>query len=102
MVRRIVEEAGLVDIWSHGEAINLPGTNAALNFESVKTESDIWALPHIDQATRAVFHFLSSGTNLDPAPIISGSNFKKCGLEVQLFLINRPRAADPLRIQAAF
>src|SRR5713101_4351893 len=102
MVRNVIEEARLVQVGSHGEAVNLPGSDAGLYLESVKTQADIWTLPHIDQATRAVFHLVSSGPELDPVPVISRSDFEECGLEIQFLFVDRPRAADAVRIQPAF
>src|ERR1700730_2651762 len=98
MIRNVIEEARLVHVRSHGEAINLPGADASLYLESVKTQADIWALPHIDQATRTVFHLVSAGPELDPVPIISHCDFEKSGLEIQLLLVDWPRAADTVRI----
>src|SRR5713226_2821777 len=102
MIRNVIEEARFVQVRAHGEAINLPRADAGLHLKSVKTQADIWALPHIDQATRAIFHLLSAGSELDPVPIISRSEFEKCGLEIQLLFVDRPRAADTVRIQTAF
>src|SRR5689334_17012976 len=98
MIRNVIEEAGLVQIRAHGEAVDLPRTDASLYLKPVKTQSHIWPLPHIDQATRAIFHFLSAGSYLDPVPVISRSDFEKCGLEIQLLLVDRPRAPDTIRI----
>src|SRR6266567_5079908 len=102
MIRNVIEEARLVQVRPHGEAVNLPRADAGLYLESVKAQADIRALPHIDQATKAVFHLLSAGPELDPVPIISRSDFEKCGLEIQLLLVDWPRAADTVRIQTAF
>src|SRR6266550_5249012 len=102
MIGRVIKEARLVQVRPHGEAVNLPRPDAGLYLESVKTQADIWTLPHIDQATRAVFHLLSAGSELDPVPIISCSDFEKCGLEIEFLFVDRPRAADTVRIQTAF
>src|SRR5882757_1589650 len=51
MIRSVIEEARLVLVRPHGEAINLPRSDADPYLESVKTQADIWALPHIDEAT---------------------------------------------------
>src|SRR6266478_1831642 len=102
MIRNVIEEARFVQVRPHGEAVNLPRSDAGLYLESVKTQADIWALPHIDYATGAVFHLLSAGSDLDPVPIISHSDFEKCGLKIQILFVDRPRAADAVRIQAAF
>src|SRR5258707_2180915 len=102
MIRNVIEEARLVQIRPHGEAIKLPRSDAGLYLESVKTQADIWALPHIDKATGAVFHLLSAGSELDPVPLISRSDFDECGLEVQFLFVDWPRAADAVRIQPAF
>src|SRR5258708_7346942 len=102
MTRNVIEETRLVQVGWHGEAVNLPRSDAGLDLESVKTQADVWALPHIDQATRAVFHLVSASSELDPVPIISRSDFEKCGLEIQFFFVDRPRAADAVRIQTAF
>src|SRR5258708_3087498 len=102
MIRNVIEEARFVQVRSHGEAVNLPKADAGLYLESVKTQADIWALPHIDQATRAVFHLVSAGSELDPVAIASRSDFEKCGLEIQFLFVDRPRAADAVRIQTAF
>src|SRR6266850_131836 len=98
MIRNVIEEARLVQIRPHGEAVNLPRSDAGLHLESVKAQADVWALPHIDQATRTVFHLLSAGSELDPVPITSSSDFEKCGLEIQLLFVDRPGAADAVRI----
>src|SRR6266567_9051445 len=102
MIRNVIEEARLVQVRPHGEAVNLPTSNAGLHLESVKTQADIWTLPHIDQATRAILHLLSAGPELDPVPIISRPDFEKCGLEIQFLFVDRPRVADTVRIQPAF
>src|SRR6266566_4743146 len=102
MIRNVIEEARLVHVRPHGEAVNLPTADAGLYLESVKTQADIWALSHIDQATRAVFHLLSTGSKLDPVPITTRSDFEKCGLEIQFLFVDRPRAADTVGIQTAF
>src|SRR5207244_837153 len=70
--------------------------------ESITAPAYTRALPHNDEATRAVFHLLSAGSELDPVPIISRSDFEKCGLEIQFLFVDRPRAADAVRIQPAF
>src|SRR5216684_8699785 len=49
MIRNVIEETRLVQVGSHGEAVNLPRADAGLYLESVKTQADIWALPHIDK-----------------------------------------------------
>src|SRR5262249_25984729 len=102
MIRSVIEEARLVQVGPHGEAINPPRFDPGLYLESVKTQADIRALPHIDQATRAVFHLVSAGSELDPIPIISGSDFEESRLEIQLFFVDRPRATNAVRIQTAF
>src|SRR5689334_15054073 len=102
MVGGIIKKSGLIQVGSHGEAVNLPRTDTGLHLESVKTQADIRTLPHIDQATRAVFHLLSADPELDPVPIVSRCDFEKCGLEIQLLFVDRPRAADAVRIQTAF
>src|SRR6266478_4901801 len=102
MIRNVIEEARFVQVRPHGEAVNLPTTDAASYLESVKAQADIWTLPHIDQATRAVFHLVSAGSELDPVPITSRSDFEECGLEIQSLLVDWPRAADAVRIQPAF
>src|SRR5258708_14655457 len=102
MIGRVIKEARLVQVRAHGEAVNLPRSDPRLDLESVKTQADIWTLPHIDQATRAIFHLLSAGPELDPVPITSRSDFEKCGLEIQFLFVDRPRAADAVSIQPAF
>src|ERR1700722_12224966 len=102
MIRNVIEEARLVQVRPHGEAVNLPTADAGLYFESVKTQPYIRAFPHIDQAARSVFHFVSAGPELDPVPVMAGSDFEECGLEIQFLFVDRPRAADTIRIQTAF
>src|SRR5207245_8786842 len=102
MIRRVIKKARLVQVGPHGEAVNLPRSDAGLYLESVKTQPDIWAFPHIDQTTRAVFHLLSAGSELDPVPIISRSDFEKCGLEIQFLFVDRSLAANAVTIQTAF
>src|SRR5437879_3936843 len=48
MIRRVIEEARFVQVRSHGEAVDLPGSDTGLYLESVKAQADIWTLPHID------------------------------------------------------
>src|ERR1700692_1272146 len=96
------KNSGVVQARSHGETVNLPTADAGLYLESVKTQADIWALPHIDYATRSVFHLLSAGSERDPVSIISRSDFEKCGLKIQFLFVDRPRTADTVRIQTAF
>ena len=98
----VIKETGLVQVRPKGESVNLPRADAGLYLESVKTQTDIWALPHIDEAPRAVLHLVSAGSELDPVPIITRSDFEKCGLEIQLLFVDRSRAADAVRIQTAF
>src|ERR1700688_2938524 len=71
MIRCVIKKARLVQVRSHGEGVNLPRADTCLHLESIKTQADIWTLPHIDQTTRAVFHLVSPGSELDPVPIIS-------------------------------
>src|SRR5216684_1968688 len=102
MIRNVIEQARFVQVRSDGEAVNLPTTDAASYLESVKAQADIRALPHIDYATGAVLHLVSAGPELNPVPIISRSDFDECGLEIQFLFVDRPRAADAVRIQPAF
>src|ERR1700693_1019 len=102
MIGNVMEEARLAQSRPHGETVNLPRSDACLHLESVKTQADIWTLPDVDEATRAVFHLLSASSELDPVPVISRSDFEKCGLEIQLLFVDWPRAADAVRIQTAF
>src|SRR5438874_13745121 len=101
MIGRVIKEARLVQVRSHGEAVNLPRSDAGLYLESVKTQADIWTLPHIDEATRAILYPLSAGSELDTVTIISRPDFEKSGLEIQFLFVHRPRAADTVRIQTA-
>src|SRR5438128_12674684 len=101
MIRNVIEEARLVQVRPHGEAVNLPTADAGLYLESVKTQADIWTLPHIDEATRAIFHLVSAGPELAAVPIISRCDFEKSSLEIQLLLVDWPRADDTVRIQPA-
>src|SRR5882672_8433162 len=102
MIRNVIEEAPLVQVRPHGEGVNLPRSDAGLYLESVKTQADVWALAHIDQATRTIFHLLSAGPELDPVPIISRSDFEECGLDIQFLFVDWPRTTDAVRIQPAF
>src|SRR6476646_698255 len=98
MIRNVIEETRLVQVRPQSETVNLPRADAGLYRESVKTQADIWTLPHIDQATRSIFHLVSAGTEIDPILIISRSDFDECGLEIQFLFVDRSRAADAVGI----
>src|SRR5258706_3544586 len=102
MIGYVIKKPRPVQVRSHGESVNLPRADAGLHLESVKTQADIRALPHIDQAARAVFHLVSAGSELDPIPVISCSDFDECGLEIQFLFVDRSRATNAIRIRTAF
>src|SRR6266702_6229332 len=101
MIGGVIKKTRLVQVRSHGEAVNLPRADAGLYFESVKAQPDIRALPHIDQATRAIFHLVSADSELDPVAFIPRSDFEECCLEIDLFFVDRPGPTDAVRIQTA-
>src|SRR6266568_177083 len=102
MIGGVIKKTGLVQVRSHREAVNLPRADAGLYLESVKAQPDIRALPHIDQATRAIFHLVSADSELDPVPFIPRSDFEECRLEIQLLFVDRSRTTDAIGIQSAF
>src|SRR5277367_6324138 len=101
VVRRVVEKPRLIEIRPHGKSVNLPGIDLAFDHKAVKAEPNIWTFANIDQAPRAIFQFVPSGSELDPAVFIPCSDFEKCCLEIELFFVDRPRTTDAVRVQTA-
>src|SRR4029077_253668 len=64
MIGGVVKEPWLVEVRSYSEAVNLPATDAASYLEAVKAQADVGALPHIDQAPRAIWKRVSPGLEL--------------------------------------
>src|SRR5258707_2689878 len=102
MIGGIVEDPRLVHVRAHGEAVNLPRTDTSLHLEPVKAQAHVGTFANIDQAPRAIFQFVSPGSELDPVVFIPRSDFKKCCLEIELFFVDRSRTTDTVRIQTAF
>src|ERR1700747_1509982 len=102
MVWRVIEKTRLIQVRAHGEAVNLPRTDAGLHLEPVEAQAHIGALANIDQAPGTIFQLVSPGSDLDPVVFISSSYFEECSLEIEFFLVDRSRATDAVRIQAAF
>src|SRR5712675_1474280 len=102
MIGGIVEDPRLVLVRAHGEAVNLPRTDSGLHLEPVKAQAHVGTFANIDQAPRAIFQFVSPGSELDPVVFIPRSDFKKCCLEIELFFVDRSRTTDTVRIQTAF
>src|SRR6266705_933210 len=98
----VIEKARLVQVRAHGEAVNLPRTDAGLHLEPVKAQAHVGAFANIDQAPGAIFQFVSPGSELDPVTFIPHSDFEKCGLEIQFLFVDRPRTTDAVRIQTSF
>src|SRR5258708_684326 len=98
----VIEKAWLVQVRSHGEAVNLPRTDTGLHLEPVKAQAHVGALANIDQASRAILHLMSPGSELDPVAFIPCSDFEECCLEIEFFFVDRPRTTDAVRVQAAF
>src|SRR5216684_1444872 len=102
MIGSVIKKTRLVQVRSHGEAVNLPRSDAGLYLESVKTQADLRTLAHIDQSPRAVFHLVPADSHLNPLPFISCSDFEKCCLEIPLLFVDRSRSTDAIRIEATF
>src|SRR5712664_3861634 len=101
MIRNVIDEPRLVQVRSHGEAVNLPRADAGLYLESVKAQADIGALADIDQPPGSIFQLVSPSSELDPVPLIPRCDFEECGLEIQLLFVDGSRATYTVRIQTA-
>src|SRR6202008_1041931 len=55
----IVKKTWLAQVRADGEAVNLPGSDSGLHFEAVKAQANVGAFANIDQATGAIFEFVS-------------------------------------------
>src|SRR5712672_1917613 len=102
MIGGIVEDARLVLVRAHGEAVNLPRADTGLYLEAVKAQAHVGALANIDQAPRAIFQLVSPGSELDPVAFIPCSDFEKCYLEIEFFFVDRSRTTDAIRIETTF
>src|SRR5467141_4838822 len=81
-IRRVITEAGVVEVRAHGEAVNLPRTDTGLYLEPVKAQAHVGALANIDQSPRAILHLLSPESELKPVPFIPRSDFEECCLTI--------------------
>src|SRR6266699_2571000 len=82
VIRRVIKEAGVVEVRAHGEAVNLPRTDTGLHLEPVKAQAHVGAFANIDQSSGAILQLVSPGTELDPVTFIPHSDFEKCRLEI--------------------
>src|ERR1700739_806398 len=98
----IVKKSWFVQVWPHGEAVNLPRPDTGLHLEPVKTQAHVGAFANVDQAPGAIFQFVSPGSDLDPVAFIPCSNFQKRCLKIELLFVDRPRTTDAIRIEATF
>ena len=48
VVRCVVEKPRLIEIWPHGESVNLPGLDLAFDHKAVEAEPNIWTFADID------------------------------------------------------
>src|SRR4029077_6088837 len=90
----IVKKTWLVQVWAHGEAVNVPRTDTGFHLEPVKAQAHVGAFANIDEAPGAVFQLMSPGSELDPVAFIPRSYFEKCCLEIEFFFVDRPRTTD--------
>src|SRR6266700_4881340 len=97
----VIEKAWLVQVRTHGEAVNLPRADTGLHVEPVKAQTHVGAFADIDQSSRAIFHLVSADSELDPVAFIPRSDFEECCLEIDLFFVDRPWPTDAVRIQTA-
>src|SRR5712692_704347 len=65
VIRCIVEEPGIVEVRANRESVELPGIDFAFDDESIEAQTDIRALPDVDQAAGPVFEFLSANSQLN-------------------------------------
>src|SRR5258706_10759716 len=101
VIRCIVKKSWLVQVWAHGEAVNLPRTDTGFYLEPVIAQAHVGAFANIDQAPGAIFQLVSPGSELDPVVFIPRSDFEKCCLKIELLFVDRPRTPDAVRGQAA-
>lgn len=97
MVRCVVEEPGLIQIWADGESIDLPRIGLAPEQETIEAETNIRAFSQIHEAPRTVFQFKPAKGVLPP----SIADLEESRLEVEFLFIDWPGAADAERIDAA-
>jgi len=74
--------------------VNSARADAGLDLESVKTQADIWASRTSISRPEPYSISCLAGLNLSSS-LIFRSDFDKCGLEVQLLFVDRPR--PPMR-----
>src|SRR5215468_3177931 len=101
MIRRIVEETWIVQVWPNRKSVDLPGSDFAFDHEAVEAQADIGPFSYIDQTARPVFEFLSANSQLNAIFCRGGSDFEESHLKIEFLLINRAGAADSVRIDPA-
>src|ERR1700688_2254591 len=102
VIRCIVKKSWLVQVWAHGEAVNLPRTHTGFYLEPIKAQAHVGPFANIDQAPGTIFQLVSPGSELYPVTFIPRCDFEKCCLEVELLFVDRSRTTGAVRIQTAF
>src|SRR6266404_9790814 len=94
----VIEEARLIHVRTHGEAVNLPRTDTGLYFESVKAQANVRPFANINQPPGAILHLMSPGSDRDPVSFIPCSDFEKCCLEIECFFVDRSRTTGSIGV----
>ena len=74
----IVKKSWLVQVWAHGEPVNLPRTDTDLHLEPVKAQAHVGAFANIDQPRGAILHLVSPGSDPDPVAFIPRPTVRSC------------------------
>src|SRR5216683_2542475 len=82
MIRRVIEEARLVQVRSSGEGVDIPRADCAHDFEAVEALPDIRPLADGDESARSVVQLLPAYTECDPVFARSAS-LEECGFKVE-------------------
>src|SRR5271156_40343 len=93
MVGHVIEESEIVLPRSNSESVDPPRPHLAKYPESDEAQTNVWALPDVDQTPSPVLQLLYPNAKRYPVLFAAGSDVKKRVLEVQLLLINGSRAA---------
>src|SRR5580704_5357539 len=101
MIRCVVEEPRLIQIWADGESIDLPRIGLAPEQETIEAETNIGAFSHIHEAPGTVFHFKPARARRKGVLPPSIADLEESRLEVEFLFIDWPGAADAERIDAA-
>ena len=101
MIWCVVEVSGLVQVGTDSKSVDLPRVDLAFDHEAVEAQPNIRTFPHIKQTPGAVLEFLPANAECDGARTCGSANLEEPCLKVELLFVDRTRAANPIRVQAA-